>query len=245
MTDVFLRRFPEEKALMDLVKRRADGFVEYTSHVEENVSSITPKAAETMYRINMLGFITIDSQEGIITETPNPQRNGKPVLNKRGIPATLYRYAELAYCVGFIRTELVPAFTRQVKACNPDIRIVTSPNKGYIPLTSNYYEYKDGTYIRSLGSTHVPELTIKEVDTDIIPDLRKSGYYKGPILPPFPISMDTWSFITIYDTKWARHALDTNGLFTCIERALNESLTESGSRKRRRATRRRRRSYRV
>ena len=233
-TNPFLKRFPEEKKVWTLTQQRAKGFLKFTSSHANNVSSVSAKSAKIIAKLNEFGFITVDSQEGIEEEKENPKIMygddiGKPILNKKGSPATIITTSERAYCDGFIRTELVAKLERQLQACNPDIKVVVAPYKGEsINLTKQYIKYEDGTD-KTDNFTNVAFYTRGDLQTYVIDVvLTDTGYYSGPPLEPFPIDLRNWSYVSIIDMKYGRSAIGPSGLFLCIEKVLHDVLKSKG-----------------
>jgi hypothetical protein len=179
--------------------------------------SIDVSALPSLERINTLGFFTIDSQIGI-DEGESRER---------------------AYCEGFIPERLLEPFMQKLRECNAAIRFVVYPNDDYpedVVLTI------DGGRVHS----SIPVYSQKEIREDIVQNTLNAGlrgstvsYYLGKPVPYIDIDLNRWSFIIVYDTDFGHNALDKNGLFTCIEQALEKALTEynpqtAGRRRRRR-----------
>lgn len=239
-----MKRFPEEKKLWKLTQQRAKGFLKFTSSHANNVSSVSAKAAKVITKLNELGFITVDSQEGIEEKKENPKimygdNIGKPILNKEGSPATILITSERAYCDGFIRTELIDRLERILQECNLDIELVVSPYKGgQINLTKQHFRYEDGTSHTDYF-TNVPVYTLDDIQSYVIDVvLTDTGYYSGPPLEPFPIDLRNWSYVSIFDNKYGHSGLAPGGVFLCLEEALQRVLKSHGG-TRRRSTRQR------
>ena len=239
----FLKKFPEDKLIWKLNKKRIEGFLKFTSVAnKKGTSSIELKAAKQIARLNNLGFITMDSQEGIISEVQNPkyvsgEKKEEPTVNKKGIRSVLSINSERAYCDGFIRTALLDAFEVELKACNFNSIVLRYPREGErITLTKEYIKYEDGSEYKD-DFTRSPEYSINDLQTYIIDEmLINPGYYIGPPLSPIPVDLNNWTYILAIDMDYGHHALEKNGLFMCIERALLTSLknvSKGGSGKRR------------
>jgi hypothetical protein len=242
-TNPFLKRFPEQKKLWNLAQKRAKGFLKFTSKHANNVSSVSAKSAKVIARLNELGFITVDSQEGNMEEKENPKKMygdniGQPIANKAGSPATLLTVSERAYCDGFIRSEFVYRLEKLLQECNPDIKVVVAPFRGErINLTKQYIKYEDGTSIID-NFTNVPDYTRDDLQNYVIDVvLPDTGYYEGPPLEPFPLDLRDWSYVSIIDMKYGRSALGPGGLFLCIKKVLKDLLKSEGGTRRRRANR--------
>jgi len=243
-TNHFLKRFPEEKRLWNLAQKRAKGFLKFTSKHANNVSSVSLKSAQVIAKLNELGFITVDSQEGNMEEKENPKKMygndiGKPISNEAGSPATMLVTAERAYCDGFIRSEFVYRLEKLLQECNPDIKVVVAPFRGErINLTKQYIEYEDGTSMTD-NFTNVPDYTRDDLQNYVIDVvLTDTGYYEGPPLEPFPLDLRNWSYVSIIDMKYGRSALGPGGLFLCIKNLLKDLLKSEGG-TRHRSTRQR------
>lgn len=235
MASPFLSRFPEEAPLYTLNQQRIDGFLRFTSHT--NASSIGMEAANQIKTINDLGFITVDSQEGIHEETQSPtylygDEKGKPVANEAGSPATLSIHSERAYCDGFIRRELEEGFYDALRRCNNNTEILFYPYRGErINLTKEYVKYEDGTEYKD-NFTNTPEYSEEELQSYVIDKVIPStGYYEGPPLEPFPIDLTKWTYVSTIDMEYGHHALKPNGLFMCVEKALKFALARYGGKK--------------
>jgi hypothetical protein len=238
MSGLFLKRFPEEKALWNLNQERMKGFIKFTKKAieESSATSIEMDAAKMVLAINNLGFITISSQEGEQNETVNPTilsgpEKGLPILNKYGSPAVFNKYSERAYCDGFLRTDLLKRFEEKLTEYNSEILILRHPWKeGRINLTKSYTEYADETDEEDYF-TNTPEYTVGD-----IMELREvdNGYYNGPPLPPLPISLKKWTYISVVDMRYGNRATGKYGLYTYIEQALEDILkvSKGGARRR-------------
>ena len=235
----FLKKFPEEEELWTINQQRIKGFLKFTKNHEKNsASSIDIKAAKHIERLNDIGFITVDSQEGLLEKGENPkyvwgENKGKPIINKEGSPAMFYINSERAYCEGFIRKELLEIFEKELKKCNPDITVLRYPREGNrIVLTHEYLKYEDGSEYNN-NFTKSPNIVEDEIESYAKFILEDDGYYIGEPLPPMPLNLSKWTLVIAIDMEYGHHALDKNGLFTCLERALIASLQSGGSRKRR------------
>jgi hypothetical protein len=190
--------------------------------------SIDVSALPSLERINTLGFFTIDSQIGI-DEGESRER---------------------AYCEGFIPERLLEPFMQKLRECNDAIRFVVYPNDDYpedVVLTI------DGGRVHS----SVPVYSQKDLQEYLVQLVLNAGergstvsYYLGKPVPYIDIDLNRWSFIIVYDTDFGHNALDKNGLFTCIEQALEKALTEynpqtAGRRRRRRSTRKNKKHVKV
>lgn len=244
----FLKKFPEERPLWILNQRRINGFLKYTAKAIKNggISSIDVKAAQQIQKLNSLGFITVDSQEGIHDETKNPiyhygEQKGQPLRNKEGSLAVLASNSERAYCDGFILTSLLDTFEAQLKACNSNVIVLRYPRQGArINLTKAYIQYEDGSEYKD-DFTNSPEYTAEDLQEYVINVLLSgtSSYYIGPPLPLFPVDLSKWTYILTIDMEYGHHALAENGLFTCIQTALTTTLktVKGGLRKTRKVLR--------
>lgn len=237
----FLKKFPEEKTVWTINQQRIKGFLKFTATVEKNVSSINLKAARQIKKLNDLGFITVDSQEGIEEKVDNPkyrygEQKGQPVVNDEGSPAVLSINSERGYCDGFIRTELLDAFEAQLKVCNPQTIVLRYPRAAgaeRVNLTKEYIKYDDGSEYKD-DFTNSAEYTRDDLQTYVIDiALRDSGYYTGPPLPPMPIDLRRWTYILAIDMDYGHHVLEKDGLFVCMERALVAALKPARGGKRR------------
>ena len=238
--NLFLKRFPEEKALWTINQQRVEGFLKFTKKAKnEAISSIDMKSAKQIASLNALGFITVDSQEGIIEITENPKyvygkKKGQSIVNEEGSPAVLYKVSERAYCDGFIRTDLLDSVEEELKKCNPDSIVLRYPREGdRINLTIEYLKYKDGSE-KTEYFTNSPDVSADEIKNYAKDILEDNGYYNGPPLEKIPLDLSKWTMIIAIDMEYGHHALVKDGLFTCLEHALTASLKgKGGSRKRR------------
>ena len=229
----FLKKFPDEKVVWTINQQRIKGFLKFTAAAnKKSVSSINLKAARQIKNLNDLGFITVDSQEGLHQEEKNPtyvtgEQEGQRLVNKEGSPAVLSINSERGYCDGFIRTELLDAFEAQLKACTPQAIVLRYPREEgaeRVNLTKEYIKYEDGSEYKN-DFTNSPEYTRDDLQTYIIDiALRESGYYTGPPLPPMPIDLRRWTYILAIDMDYGHHVLEKDGLFVCMEKALVASL---------------------
>jgi len=231
----FLKRFPEEKKLYAINQQRIKGFLKFTSHT--NASSIGMAAANKIKILNDLGFITVDSQEGLYEEVQNPKyeygkKKGQPLVNGDGSIATLSVLSERAYCDGFLRRELEEGFYDTLKRCNPNIEVLFHPYKGErVNLTKEYISYEDGSEYKD-NFTNTPEYSDEELQTYVIDTILPStGYYEGPPLPPMPVDLTKWTYVSVIDMDYGHHISNPNGLFACIERALKDALAHYGGKK--------------
>lgn len=229
--NLFLDKFPQFREQWTRNQTRIEGFSEYTrAHVmgepQAPGDSIDVSALPSLERINTLGFFTIDSQIGI-DEGESRER---------------------AYCEGFIPERLLEPFMQKLRECNAAIRFVVYPNDDYpedVVLTI------DGGRVYS----SVPVYSQKEIREDIVQNILNAGlrgstktYYLGKPVGYIDIDLNRWSFIIVYDTDFGHNALDKNGLFTCIEQALEKALTEynpqtAGRRRRRRRSTRKNKKH--
>jgi hypothetical protein len=239
--NLFLKKFPEERDVWKINQQRIKGFLKFTASVDKNVSSINLKAARQIKKLNDVGFVTVDSQEGIHEETKNPkyvygEQKGQPVINKEGSPAVLSIVSERGYCDGFIRTELLDVFEAQLKVCNPQAIVLRYPRETgaeRVNLTKEYIKYEDGSEYKN-DITNSPEYTLNDLQTYIIDvTLRHDGYYTGPPLPPMPIDLRRWTYILAIDMEYGHHVLEKDGLFVCMEKALIAALKSFRGGKRR------------
>lgn len=167
---LFLARFSEEADDIRLNKKRIRGFLRFTYRVlSKNVSSLKPKAAHFIAKLNNLGLITFDSQEGIYIKTKDPtylfgEDKGKPCISLMDTRITLQIDSERAYCCAFIRTDILAPFMKNLKMENRNIKIIVHPYKGpYIQLTSQYFETEDGEDY-DMGATGISPSTQKEIE---------------------------------------------------------------------------------
>ena len=234
----FLKKFPEEKALWTINQKRIKGFLKFTAEAKrKRISSIDVAAAKQIARLNNLGFITIDSQEGIEETEQNPkygygQKKGEPLVNEEGSPAVLSMNSERAYCDGFIRTALLDTFEAALKTCSPNTIILRYPREGdRVNLTKEYIKYEDGSEYKD-NFTNSPDYNADDLQTYVIDILLTStGYYTGPPLPPMPVALSRWTYILAIDMDYGHRALEKNGLFICIEKALLSILKAKGGRR--------------
>jgi hypothetical protein len=231
---MFLARFPEEVKLYELNNARIVDFLKYTKEEGDNVQSITVEESNAIKEINDLGFITTNSQAGSFKEILNP----KDVANDKGSPAKVYSDTERAYCDGFLRKELLDAFVTELKV-GGKLEVVVYPRK--VPrtgLTVEHYEFEDGTvenfYTSTLPSYDPPDIQ------DLAMDLSDSVYHVSEEEDGFPIDLEKWVLVIAYDTRWKHHALNKDGLFVRIKKALETVLSKKGGRRRRQTRRRRR-----
>jgi hypothetical protein len=237
--NLFLDKFPQFREQWTRNQTRIEGFSEYTrasaeerrTHVKGQPwkygDSIDVSALPSLTRINTLGFFTVDSQLGISKE----------------------EHHERAYCEGFIPERLLEPFMQQLRECNDAIRFVVYPN-------DDYPENVVLTIVDEVEATHVPVYSQKDL-REYIPQMLNAGlrgstesYYLGKPVGYIAIDLNRWSFITVYDTEFGHNALDKSGLFSCIEAALELSLTEynpqtAGRRRRRRSTRKNKKHVKV
>jgi hypothetical protein len=213
---LFVAKFKDFKVQWDLNQKRTKGFSAYTrasgeekkTHVKGQPwkygDSIDVSALPSLERINALGFFTTDSQIGI--------SNGE---NR-----------ERAYCEGFIPAQLLTPFTENIGKCNNNINVVVYPNdkdpQDVLLTIDNGEEY-----------SHLSVLSEKDLQEYVIPSILNAGksgstisYYSGDPVGYIDIKLASWRFITVYDDDFGHNALDTTGLFTCIEQALGKALTE-------------------
>ena len=249
----FLKKFPEERPLWLLNQKRINGFLKYTAKAIKNrtAASIDVKAAQQIQKLNSLGFITVDSQEGIHDEEKNPtyhygKEKGQPLRNKEGSPALVAINSERAYCDGFILTTLLDTFESQLKACNPNVIVLRYPRQGdRVNLTKEYIQYEDGSEYKD-DFTNSPEYTAEDLQEYVINTLLSgtSSHYIGPPLPLFPVDLSKWTYILTIDMEYGHHALTEDGLFTCIHTALTATLktVKGGLRKTRKVLRKKRHS---
>ena len=220
--NLFLDKFPQFREQWTRNQTRIEGFSAYTrAHVmgepQAPGDSIDVSALPSLERINTLGFFTTDSQIGI-DEGESRER---------------------AYCEGFIPERLLEPFMQKLRECNAAIRFVVYPNDDYpedVVLTI------DGGRVHS----SVPVYSQKDLQEYLVQLVLNAGergstvsYYLGKPVPYIDIDLNRWSFIIVYDTEFGHNALDKNGLFTCIEAALELTLAEytpqtAGRRRRRR-----------
>lgn len=227
---LFLLRFPEEARMMKMNKFRIKGFLKYTIRNYRYVGSLEPPAAKQIVKLNRYGFVTIDSQEGLHTETKNPtescdeERLGEP-LTVDGSKVILEVYSERAYCDGFIRNEILHQFTQFLKAQNRNLEVIEHPYNGsLIVLTTQNFQCEDGNNHDNIFTGIYPD------DHDEVEwtnsRLSSESYYSGPYMDTLPIDRTKWTWISTIDMDYGNHALGRNGLFRCIERALIASLTQ-------------------
>lgn len=236
MSNPFLLRFPEEKQVYTINIERINGFLKFTSHTE--ASSIGMKAAQQIKKLNDLGFITSNSQEGIYDEVENPkyaygENKGQRVRSEAGSPAVKSIVSERAYCEGFIRNELLEDFYNKLKECNPMAELLIYPDEKMerVNLTKEYIKYEDGTEYRD-DLTNSPEMLLEEIQFFVTHDLTDTGYYEGPPLDPMPIDLNRWSFVLAVDMTYGHNCLtEPDGLFLCIETALKAALATAGGKK--------------
>jgi hypothetical protein len=228
---LFLARFPEEAEVIRLNKKRIRGFLRFTYEAQsKNVSSLKPKAAHFIAKLNNLGLITFDSQEGIYRKTKDPihlsgEDKGEPYFSPYNKSKTTLRiYSERAYCCAFIRIDILRAFMKNLKKENQNIKIILHPYNGrYIKLTSEYFETEDGANYDK-GNTGINPTTQEYVDWEIDNLEGDGGYYSGPYIEALPINSERWTYVTTIDMTFGHHALKYNGLFRCLERALITTL---------------------
>ena len=224
-SDLFLARFPEEALVHEMNMKRIRGFLKYTCENFERVSSIQPHTAEFITKLNELGFITFDSQEGIHKKKENPKKkNGKPVKIK-GSTVIYEEDKERSYCFAFIRTDILHLFIEKLNEENQNLMPIVHPYNGpSIRLTNKRVKDVKGNKYKYRRYTGIYRTNIKDVELQMLYLSGYVGYYSGPPLEPLPIDINRWTKVTVFDTKWVHHALEENGLFKCIERALVKSL---------------------
>ena len=229
---MFLARFPEEAKLYELNKARTADFLKYTKEEGDKVQSITVEEANVIKEINDLGFLTTNSQAGSVKEVVNPEG----VVNDKGSPAKLYVDTERAYCEGFLRKELVDAFIAELKV-GGNVEVIVYPrNVPRIGLTAEHYAYDDGT-VENRYFSRAPSYDKGDVE-DVASDLSDSVYHVSEEGPQ--MDLEKWVLIMPYDTRWKHHALEKDGLFVRIKKALETVLSKKGGRRRRQTRRRRR-----
>lgn len=182
--DIFLARFPEETRTIEINKERIKGFLRYTYDNFENVSSINPKAAKFIEKLNNLGFLKLNSQEGVReTKDAGLDLYGKP-LSINGSRIVLSTYLERSYCDAFIRTDVLNLFEEYFRMENPKFILVKHPYDGSeIVLTKTTFKSEDG-FDYDEEKTHVYATTKKDVKWQISQLSSETGYYSGPSLVP-------------------------------------------------------------
>lgn len=184
----------------------------------------TQKSIQILKNINKLGFVTISSQEGNETEDENPiilygPNKGKPIINENGSKATFLKTSERAYCDGFILISKAKTFIKNLKNQKQTIRIITHPNKEYINLTKESITYEDGTEEESYP-TNVPIVENKNEIEEYIDMITNSGYHKGSKSNKNQVNLKYWCFLSIVDMEYGYNAINKDGLFSCIDKAL-------------------------
>jgi hypothetical protein len=188
--------------------------------------SIDVSALPSLERINTLGFFTIDSQIGI-DEGESRER---------------------AYCEGFIPERLLEPFMQKLRECNDAIRFVVYPNddnpEDVVLTIDGGREYSSVPVYR--------QKDLQEYLVQLVLNAGQDGstksYYLGKPVGYIDIDLNRWSFIIVYDTDFGHNALDKNGLFSCIEAALELTLAEytpqtAGRRRRRRRSTRKNKKH--
>lgn len=136
-------------------------------------------------------------------------------------------YSERAYCDGFIRNDVLNQFKKFLKSESQ--KVVEYPYNGRtIVLTTKYFKCEDGNNHQKNGTNLHPddddENYSDTVEWQISQLSDESGYYIGPPMVSVPIDPTKWAMITCIDMTFGHHALEENGLFKCIDRALIASL---------------------
>lgn len=229
--NLFLDKFPQFREQWTRNQTRIEGFSEYTrAHVmgepQAPGDSIDVSALPSLERINTLGFFTIDSQIGI-DEGESRER---------------------AYCEGFIPERLLEPFMQKLRECNAAIRFVVYPNDDYpedVVLTID--GGREYSWVPVYRQKDLQEYLVQLV-LNAGQDGSTNSYYLGKPVPYIDIDLNRWSFIIVYDTDFGHNALDKNGLFSCIEAALELTLAEytpqtAGRRRRRRRSTRKNKKH--
>jgi len=218
---LFLNRFPEEETIMELNQERIIGFVKYTQLYQKDCASVLPKTAKLIQRINNLGFITNDSQEGIYKKTINPKKkDGSIIKSSNGLGIKKIVESQRAYCDGFIRKELLPTLILELNKINKNLMLITYPHFGpEYPLTKFYFEYEDNDF-EVESHTHVELSEMDDDSSDNITVYFDNGYYSGPEETHFYLNKACWVRICIVDMIYGHNAMKEDGLFKCIEKSL-------------------------
>lgn len=155
----FLARFPEEAITRTINKKRIDGFLRATRANFEKFSSLKPEAAEFIKKLNNLGFVTFDSQEGIHRETKDPtERYGKNKGMSQSFndsKVILETYSERAYCDGFIRNDVLNLFKKFLKSESQ--KVVEHPYNGITIVLTKYFKCEDGNNYQQNGTNIHPD----------------------------------------------------------------------------------------
>jgi len=233
MANLFLERFPEETDFIEFNRIRMKGFVKYNKQKRQDACKIAVKSAYCIQEINDLGFITIESQEGILRKTVNPVHlygveKGKRYKKQDGVNQTLEIYTERAFCEGFIKNELLDVFKKEMTDINKNIQIITKPYSGeQINLTTTFRKYQDGKTVLN-RHTNLNETTDEELRMNSHV-FCNSGYYLGPKLKEdedfYIADRKRWTLIIAIDMTYGHHALRKDGLFTAIKKSLVKALT--------------------